>query len=191
MNVNVNKPTERIKMRSVKYNCGDTIVCTANQNVVSELTLDREYIVQEIDSTLGQVLLSCDIGKLAWYYSSRFKLKEENVVTDQTETKQYIEHSTGLVYDLVFEGEMMNVLKSVLDNREISVHTANLYPPVFTPYTKEMQKQTKKKQDLSTLETISETVKKCLEDDYVICHSRIDRDDGLITVNIVMGKAND
>lgn len=106
-----------------------------------------------------------------------------------SDTKQYYEQRTGFVYDLIFKGETLSILKGVSDGREIVVDIENLENTYhFMPYTKQMQKQVKKKQDLSTLDTVSSTIKKCLEDNYVICHSRIDRMDDLITVSIVMGK---
>lgn len=163
-----------------KYSC-----CMDNYTYViaGYYSFNTSFVVAYLEHIAGDMfLLPVEFFK----DEGAFKLKKETV-ENQTETKQYIEHFTGRVYDVVFEGETTNVLKSVEDGQEVCCYTKHL-KSIFTPYTKEMQKQTKKKQDLSTLETISETVKKCLDDDYVICHSRIDRDDGLITVNIVMGK---
>ena len=186
MSVRKNNPTERaVKMSSLignKYSCVmddyiyviDGYDCLDNTFVV--LYLEHK---PEIKFSLPKEFFECE---------GAFKLREEEVV-NQTETKQYYERSTGLVYDLVFQGKTVSVLKDVLDNREISVHIANLKCPLhFTPYTKEMAKQAKYNEDLSILETISETVKKNLDVGYVICHSKVEKEKDLITVSVVMGK---
>lgn len=165
----------------------DIIVCVSNDGVVKELTTGNEYMVQDVNNALGEVLLYCDIGKLAWYYSSRFKLKEEEKV-NKVEKEQYIEHFTGRVYDLVFKGNRTYVLRCVSDDQEVCCYESHL-KSIFTPLTKEMQKQQKKNEDLGVLANVTDEIRKLLDDNHVICHANVNRDTkGLVEYNIMLGE---
>lgn len=167
---------------------GDIIVAASNKDVTNELTIGKDYWVH--DTAKGEVMIKCDIGQLAWYYSSRFKLKEETVA-NEVDTKQYLELSTGLVYDLVFEGDRLNILKAVLSGSEVVVNIDNLKAPhLFVPYTKQMQKQQKKNEDLYVLANVTDEIRKLLDDGYAMCHANVNRDTkGLVEVTVMLGES--
>lgn len=173
----------------------DIIVCVSNDGVVKELTTGNEYMVQDVNNALGEVLLYCDIGKLAWYYSSRFKLKEEEKVNSvATDEVMYRQLSSGYIFNLLFKGETQCVLKRQCDGTEISVHVENLYPPLFRQCTKEdvkvIAKQQKKNEDLGVLANVTDEIRKLLDDNYVICHANVNRDTkGLVEFNIMVGES--
>lgn len=165
---------------------GDIVVAT-NIEEVCYLTLGKEYHVQEVDDEF--VFILCDANSVSWYNCCRFKLKEETVV-NEVDTKQYLELSTGLVYDLVFEGDRVNVLKAVLSGSEVVVNIDNLKAPhQFVPYTKQMQKQQKKNDDLYVLASVTDEIRKLLDDNHVMCHAKVNRETkGLVEFNIMMGE---
>ena len=165
----------------------DTVIATSNNGVTKELTVGKEYIVQGTGQ--GEIMISCDIGKLAWYYSSRFKLKEEEAV-NEVEKEQYIEMSTSLIYEVVYKGDTLAILKGVQDGREITVHVEYLPSTHFVQLTKEMQKQHKKNEDLGVLANVTDEIRKLLDDNYVICHANVNRDTkGLVEFNIMVGES--
>lgn len=177
MTENVNRLTERVaKMNDdnsvvkPKFNVGDVVV--ALESIPNLLTQGKEYIVGNV------------------FYDCRFKLKEE-IVVSKVETKQYLELLTGLVYDLVFEGDRVNVLKAVLSGSEVVVNIDNLKAPhLFVPYTKQMQKQQKKNEDLGVLANVTDEIRKFLDDNYVICHANVNRDTkGLVEVIVMLGES--
>jgi len=171
-----------------EFKKGDIIVAVSNKCVDTELTVGNEYWVH--DTAQGEVMIRCDIGRLAWYYSTRFKLKDE-IIVNETEKEQYLELSTGLVYDLVFEGDRLTILKAVLSGSEVVVHIDNLKAPnLFVPYTKQMQKQQKKKEDLGVLASVTDEIRKLLDDNHVICHANINRDPkGLVEYTLMLGES--
>lgn len=171
----------------------DTVIVTSNNGVTKELTVGKEYIVQGTGQ--GEIMISCDIGKLAWYYSSRFKLKEEDKVNSvATDEVMYRQLSSGYIFSLLFKGETQCVLKRQCDGTEISVHVENLYPPLFRQCTKEdvkaIAKQQKKNEDLCVLANVTDEIRKLLDDNYVICHANVNRDTkGLVEYVIMLGES--
>ena len=171
----------------------DTVIVTSNNGVTKELTVGKEYIVQGTGQ--GEIMISCDIGKLAWYYSSRFKLKEEDKVNSAaTDEVMYLQLGSGYIFSLLFKGETQCVLKRQCDGTEISVHVENLYPPLFRQCTKEdvkaIAKQQKKNEDLGVLANVTDEIRKLLDDNYVICHANVNRDTkGLVEYTIMLGES--
>lgn len=171
----------------------DTVIVTSNNGVTKELTVGKEYIVQGTGQ--GEIMISCDIGKLAWYYSSRFKLKEEEKVNSvATDEVMYRQLSSGYIFNLLFKGDTQCVLKRQCDGTEISVHVENLYPPLFRQCTKEdvkvIAKQQKKNEDLGVLTNVTDEIRKLLDDNYVICHATVNRDTkGLVEYTIMLGES--
>ena len=165
----------------------DTVIATSNNGVTKELTVGKEYIVQGTGQ--GEIMISCDIGRLAWYYSSRFKLKEE-VIVNEVEKEQYVEMSTSLVYEVAYKGDTLAILKGVQDGREITVHVEYLPSTHFVQLTKEMQKQQKKNEDLGVLANVTDEIRKLLDDNYVMCHATVNRDTkGLVEYTIMLGES--
>ena len=166
----------------------DTVIVTSNNGVTKELTIGKEYIVQGTGQ--GEIMISCDIGKLAWYYSTRFKLKEEVIVNEvNVEKEQYVEMSTSLVYEVAYRGDTLAILKGVQDGREITVHVEYLPSTHFVQLTKEMQKQQKKNEDLGVLANVTDEIRKLLDDNYSICHVNLNREmKGLVECTIMLGE---
>ena len=184
MNVNVNRLTERIKMSEFKQK--DTVIVTSNNGVTKELTIGKEYIVQGTGQ--GEIMISCDIGKLAWYYSSRFKLKEDNVV-NEVEKELYQSNSDGRVYEVVFKGNYCVVLKNTMTGDE-SFCTVEQLSVYFHTYTKEYAKQQKKNEDLGVLANVTDEIRKLLDDNHVICHTTVNRDTkGLVEFSLMLGES--
>lgn len=138
----------------------------------------------------GVVCVVDDRGLEVDLFTERFKLKEENVVTNKGETKQYYEQRTGLVYDLVFQGERLTILKAVLSGSEVVVDIENLENTYhFIPYTKAMQKQAKMREDLSTLTNLTGELRKLLDDNYSICYVKVNREvKGLVEFTVMLGE---
>jgi len=170
-----------------KYKAGDVVI--ALESLPNLLTQGKEYIVGNVAYNWQLLLVETDDGNTNELYAWRFKLKEEDIV-NEVETKQYLELSTGLVYDLVFEGDRLTILKAVLSGSEVVVHIDDLKAPhLFVSYTKQMQKQQKKKEDLGVLANVTDEIRKLLDDNYVICHANVNRDTkGLVEYNIMMGE---
>ena len=167
----------------------DTVIVTSNNGVTKELTTGKEYIVQGTGQ--GEIMISCDIGKLAWYYSSRFKLKEVEKVNEvSAEKEQYVEMSTSLVYEVVYKGDTLAILKGVQDGREITINVEYLPSTNFVQLTKEMQKQQKKNEDLGVLANVTDEIRKLLDSNHVICHVSANRDTkGLVEYTIMLGES--
>ena len=176
-----------------EFKKGDIIVAVSNKCVDTELTVGNEYWVH--DTAQGEVMIKCDIGRLAWYYSSRFKLKEEDKVNSVAiDEVMYRQLSSGYIFNLLFKGETQCVLKRQCDGTEISVHVENLYPPLFRQCTKEdvkaIAKQQKKNEDLGVLANVTDEIRKLLDDNYVICYANVNRDTkGLVEFNIMVGES--
>jgi len=95
---------------------------------------------------------------------------------------------TGYLYNLVYKGEVLAVLTDSKDGREVIVDLDCLSTHFF-PYTKQMQKQQKKNEDLSVLANVTDEIRKLLDDNYVICHTTVNRDTkGLVEFNIMVGE---
>ncbi len=171
-----------------KFNVGDVVV--ALESLTNLLTQGKEYIVGNVFYDCQLLLVETDDGNTNELYAWRFKLKEE-IVVSEVETKQYLKLSNGLVYDLVFEGERLNVIKAVLSGSEGVVHIDDLKNPhFFVPYTKQMQKQQKKNEDLGVLANVTDEIRKFLDDNYVICHANVNRDTkGLVEYTIMLGES--
>jgi hypothetical protein len=131
--------------------------------------------------------LICDDGDCVTYHKDGFVDVQE---ANKVETKQYYEQRTGLVYDLVFQGERLTILKAVLSGSEVVVDIENLENTYhFIPYTKAMQKQAKHKEDLGTLANVTDEIRKLLDDNHVICHAKINRDTkGLVEFSLMLGE---
>lgn len=190
MNVRKNKPTERaIKMSNYvrhKFKILDKVV--ANESYEPFITKGKTYEVMYLSPVYnGLISIVADNDAVTYLYDYSFELKEEDKVN--TEKEQYISVNTNTVYDVAFKGNKVSVLKSVKDGDETALLSEYLSDSnLFLPYTKEVAKQAKYKEDLSILETISETVKKNLNAGYVICHSKVEKENDLTTVSVVMGK---
>jgi len=190
MSENVNKPTERVKMSETKHEFkqGDFIVALDGfKNIITE---GKTYqVIRFADD--GVVCVVDDRGLEVDLFTERFKLKEENVVTNKGETKQYYEQRTGLVYDLVFQGERLTILKAVLSGSEVVVDIENLENTYhFIPYTKAMQKQAKMREDLSTLTNLTGELRKLLDDNYSICYVKVNREvKGLVEFTVMLGES--
>jgi len=189
MSENVNKPTERVKMSETKHEFkqGDFIVALDGfKNIITD---GKTYqVIRFADD--GVVCVVDDRGLEVDLFTERFKLKEENVVTNKGETKQYYEQRTGLVYDLVFQGERLTILKAVLSGSEVVVDIENLENTYhFIPYTKAMQKQAKMREDLSTLTNLTGELRKLLDDNYSICYVKVNREvKGLVEFTVMLGE---
>ncbi len=169
-----------------KYN-----VVIALESLPNLLTQGKEYIVGNVAYGCQPLLVEADNGNTTELCAWRFKLKEENVVTNKRETKQYYEQRTGLVYDLVFQGERLTILKAVLSGSEVVVDIENLENTYhFIPYTKAMQKQAKHNEDLGVLANVTDEIRKLLDDNHVICHANVNRDTkGLVEYTIMLGES--
>lgn len=167
---------------------GDIIVAASNKGVTTELTVGKDYWVH--DTAEGEVMIKCDIGRLAWYYSSRFKLKEETTVNEvNVEKELYQSNSDGRVYEVVFKGNYCVVLKNTMTGDE-SFCTVDQLSIYFRTYTKDMQKQQKKNEDLGTLANVTDEIRKLLDDGYVMCHANVNRDTkGLVEVTVMLGES--
>ena len=182
MNVRKNKPTERAIKMSDK---------TLKQ--VKCITDEHFYVtkgcVYTVLSTNGEHLrLICDDGDCVTYHKDGFVEIEK---VNEAENKQYYEQRTGLVYDLVFQGERLTILKAVLSGSEVVVDIENLENTYhFIPYTKAMQKQAKYNEDLGTLANVTDEIRKLLDDNHVICHAKANRDiEGLVEYTIMVGES--
>ena len=190
MTENVNRLTERVAKMS-DFKRGDIVVAASINGVTNELTIGKDYWVH--DTAKGEVMIKCDIGRLAWYYSSRFKLKEK-VNSVATEEVLYCQLGSGYIFNLLFKGDTQCVLKRQCDGTEISVHVENLYPPLFRQCTKEdvktIAKQAKKNEDLGVLANVTDEIRKLLDDNYVICHVQADKTQkGLIEYTMMIGES--
>jgi hypothetical protein len=169
------------------FKFGDVVIAT---NILDawEITEGKEYTVLGVDG--GYVAITCDAKYNTYYKETRFKLKEEIIVNEvNVEKEQYIEHFTGRVYDLVFKGNRTYVLRCASDEQEVCCYESHL-KSIFTPLTKEMQKQQKKNEDLYALATVTDEIRKLLDDNYVICHTTVNRDTkGLVEYNIMLGES--
>lgn len=187
MNVRKNKLTERvIKMSDLnKFKFGDVVIAT---NILDawEITEGKEYTVLGVED--GYIAITCDAKYNTYYRETRFKLKEEEKV-NEVEKEQYVEHFTGRVYDLVFKGNRTYVLRCVSDEQEVCCYESHL-KSIFTPLTKEMQKQQKKNEDLGVLANVTNEIRKLLDDNHVICHVNVNRDTkGLVEYTIMLGES--
>jgi len=95
----------------------------------------------------------------------------------------------GYLYNLVYKGEVLAVLTDSKDGREIIVDLDCLSTHFF-PYTKQMQKQHKKNEDLGVLANVTDEIRKLLDDNYVICHVQVNPDKkGLVEYTIMLGES--
>ena len=171
-----------------KFMCGDFIV--ALESYKPFITKGVVYQVVSIPQHFNKDLICIvdDRGYETDLYASRFEIKEEDKVSE-VEKEQYIEHSTGRVYDLVFKGNRTYVLRCVSDEQEVCCYESHL-KSIFTPITKEMQKQQKKNEDLYTLSTVTDEIIKLLDDNYVICHANVNCDTrGLVEFTVMLGES--
>ena len=171
-----------------KYKAGDVVI--ALESLPSLLTQGKEYIVGNVAYNCQLLLVETDNGNTNELYAWRFKLKEEEKVNEvNVEKEQYVEHFTGRVYDLVFKGNRTYVLRCVSDEQEVCCYESHL-KSIFTPITKEMQKQQKKKEDLSVLADVTDEIRKLLDSNHVICHVSANRDTkGLVEFSLMLGES--
>jgi hypothetical protein len=168
---------------------GDIVVARQSYNYY--LSKDKEYIVLSVPTDDKRlVTIRNDKGYNSDMFAHRFKLKEEIIVNEvNVEKEQYIEHFTGRVYDLVFKGNRTYVLRCASDEQEVCCYESHL-KSIFTPLTKEMQKQQKKNEDLGVLANVTDEIRKLLDDNHVICHANVNRDTkGLVEFNIMLGES--
>ena len=169
-----------------KYKAGDVVI--ALESLPNLLTQGKEYIVGNVAYNWQLLLVETDNGDTNELYAWRFKLKEEGKV-NEVEKEQYVEMSTSLVYEVVYKGDTLAILKGVQDGREITVNVEYLPSTNFVQLTKEMQKQQKKKEDLGVLANVTDEIRKLLDDNHVICHVSANRDTkGLVEYTIMLGE---
>ena len=170
-----------------KYKAGDVVI--ALESLPNLLTQGKEYVVGNVAYNWQLLLVETDNGNTNELYAWRFKLKEEGKVNEvNIEKEQYIEHFTGRVYDLVFKGNRTYVLRCVSDEQEVCCYESHL-KSIFTPLTKEMQKQQKKNEDLGVLANVTDEIRKLLDDNYSICHVNLNREmKGLVECTIMLGE---
>ena len=190
MSENVNKPTEKaIKMSDKpKFNTGDFVI--ALENYGGHITKGSTYRIIHIPKEYnGLIGIKDDTGHEVVLRDSRFKLKEEGKV-NEVEKEQYVEMSTSLVYEVVYKGDTLAILKGVQDGREITVNVEYLPSTNFVQLTKEMQKQQKKNEDLGVLANVTDEIRKLLDDNHVICHVSANRDTkGLVEYTLMLGES--
>ena len=176
-----------------EFKKGDVVVALAS--VENLLTEGKEYVVGKVTYNSQLLLVETDNGYTNEMYSWRFKLKEEKIVNEvATEEVMYCQLSSGYIFNLLFKGETQCVLKRQCDGTEISVHVENLFPPLFRQCTKEdvkaIAKQAKKNEDLGVLASVTDEIRKLLDDNYVICHANVNRDTkGLVEVTVMLGES--
>jgi len=96
---------------------------------------------------------------------------------------------TGYLYNLVYKGEVLAVLTDSKDGREIIVDLDCLSTHFF-PYTEQMAKKQKKNEDLGVLASVTDEIRKLLDDNYVMCHATVNRDTkGLVEYTIMIGES--
>lgn len=169
---------------------GDIVVARQSYNYY--LSKDKEYIVLSVPTDDKRlVTIRNDKGYNSDMFAHRFKLKEEIIVNEvNVEKEQYVEMSTSLVYEVAYKGETLAILKGVHDGREITVNVEYLPSTHFVQLTKEMQKQQKKNEDLGVLANVTDEIRKLLDDNYVICHTTVNRDTkGLVEVVVMLGES--
>ncbi len=95
----------------------------------------------------------------------------------------------GYLYNLVYKGDVLAVLTDSKDGREIIVDLDCLSTHFF-PYTKQMQKQQKKNEDLGVLANVTDEIRKLLDSNHVICHVQADKTQkGLVEYTIMIGES--
>ena len=175
-----------------KYKVGDVVI--ALESLPNLLTQGKEYIVGNVAYNWQLLLVETDNGYTNELYAWRFKLKEEEKVNSvATDEVMYRQLSSGYIFNLLFKGETQCVLKRQCDGTEISVHVENLFPPLFRQCTKEdvkaIAKQQKKNEDLYALASVTDEIRKLLDDNHVMCHASVNRETkGLVEFNIMMGE---
>ena len=106
-----------------------------------------------------------------------------------SDKNKYISVKTGNVYTMVYSGEALCVLTDDRDGKEIIVDVES-FAKLFFPYTKQMQKQQKKNEDLGVLANVTEEIRKLLDDNHVICHANVNRDTkGLVEYMLMLGES--
>ena len=170
-----------------KYKAGDVVI--ALESLPSLLTQGKEYIVGNVAYNWQLLLVETDDGNTNELYAWRFKLKEEGKV-NEVEKEQYVEMSASLVYEAVYKGDTLAILKGVQDGREITVNVEYLPSTNFVQLTKEMQKQQKKNEDLGVLANVTSEIRKLLDDNHVICHVQADKKQkGLVEYTLMLGES--
>lgn len=105
-----------------------------------------------------------------------------------SDKNKYISVKTGNVYTMVYSGEALCVLTDDRDGKEIIVDVES-FAKLFSPYTKQMQKQQKKNEDLGVLANVTDEIRKLLDDNYSICHVSLNREmKGLVECTIMLGE---
>ena len=176
-----------------KFEKGDIVV--AKETYKAYLTEGKEYTVIYDQGGSKLITVLSDRGLEDDLYAKRFKLKEEEKVNSvATDEVMYRQLSSGYIFNLLFKGETQCVLKRQCDGTEISVHVENLYPPLFRQCTKEdvkaIAKQQKKNEDLGVLASVTDEIRKLLDDNYVICHVQADKTQkGLVEYTIMLGES--
>ena len=168
-----------------EYEVGDVVI--ALESLPNLLTQGKEYIVGNVVYNGQLLLVETDNGNTNELYAWRFKLKEDNVV-NEVEKELYQSNSDGRVYEVVFKGNYCVVLKNTMTGDE-SFCTVGQLSIYFHTYTKEMQKQQKKNEDLGVLANVTDEIRKLLDDNHVICHTTVNRDTkGLVEVVVMLGE---
>ena len=169
-----------------KYKAGDVVI--ALESLPNLLTQGKEYIVGNVVYNGQLLLVETDNGNTNELYAWRFKLKEDNVV-NEVEKELYQSNSDGRVYEVVFKGNYCVVLKNTMTGDE-SFCTVGQLSIYFHTYTKEMQKQQKKNEDLGVLANVTDEVRKLLDSNHVICHVSANRDTkGLVEFSLMLGES--
>ena len=110
-------------------------------------------------------------------------------VVKMSDKNKYISVKTGNVYTMVYSGEALCVLTDDRDGKEIIVDVES-FAKLFSLYTKQMQKQAKMCEDLSTLTNLTGELRKLLDDNYSICYVKVNREmKGLVECTIMLGES--
>lgn len=105
-----------------------------------------------------------------------------------SDKNKYVSVQTGRIYNRVYSGTVLCVLISEEDGREFTV-PVDEFPTYFIPYTKEIAKQAKRKEDLAALVNITDEIRKLLDDNHVICYADVNRDTkGLVEFSLMLGE---
>lgn len=172
--------------KDYEFKRGDVVV--ARETYKPYLTEGKEYIVIYDQGSCNLISILSDRGLEDELFVYRFKLKEELKV-NEVEKELYQSNSDGRVYEVVFKGNYCVVLKNTMIGNEsfCTVEQLSIY---FHSYTKEMQKQQKKNEDLDVLANVIDEIRKLLDDNHVICHTTVNRDTkGLVEFNIMLGES--
>lgn len=116
-------------------------------------------------------------------------------MNNTTQKQEFYRNTHNLkIYSVVFKGDTISLLKEIEQGQELACHNDNLPSYVFARCSEEdikvITKQAKKNEDLGVLANVTDEIRKLLDDNYVICHTTVNRDTkGLVEFNIMLGES--